>query len=136
MTVILGIDPGSRITGFGIITSLSNSYRLIHSGCIRTNGDTAEQRLWQIFDQLENIIAQYKPQEAAIEQVFLHKNFKSALKLGQARGVAMAAMAKFQLPVAEYSPRKVKQAVIGYGAADKKQIQYMERQERKQVQYI
>ncbi|HTM05911.1 MAG TPA: crossover junction endodeoxyribonuclease RuvC [Patescibacteria group bacterium] len=120
--IIIGIDPGSRITGYGIIRLLGNQSHHIASGCIRITADNVSTRLLQIFTGLQSIIQQYQPMEAAIEQVFMHQNPGSALKLGQARGAAMVALA---MPVAEYSARQVKQSVVGYGAAKKEQVQHM-----------
>lgn len=123
--IILGIDPGSRITGYGIIKVIGNTHRYIASGCIITKGDMLGARLLQIYEGLSTIIAQHAPTHAAIEQIFVKKNVDSALKLGQARGAAFVAMAGHQLPIAEYAPRLVKQTVVGYGGADKHQIQQM-----------
>lgn len=125
MTVILGIDPGSRITGYGIIEESTNALRYIDSGCIRTSGDVLSERLLQIFNGLCDLLDQYQPNEVAIEQVFMHENPNSALKLGHARGVAMVACASHRLPVSEYAARSVKQAVVGYGGAQKDQVKQM-----------
>jgi crossover junction endodeoxyribonuclease RuvC len=128
MTIILGIDPGSRVTGFGVIhlTPQSRGLRYLACGCIRTlEKETLSERLGLIFKGLQDIIQIYKPTIAAIEQVFLKQNVLSALKLGHARGAAMTACAMFDIPVAEYSPRAVKQAVVGYGGAEKIQVQTM-----------
>jgi crossover junction endodeoxyribonuclease RuvC len=123
---ILGIDPGSRITGYGIVEQSGN--RLIHidNGAIFT--DTAVDfpgRLKQIFDGLSEVIARYKPDGAAIENIFFASNAQSALKLGQARGAAIVAAVHCGLPVAEYSALQVKQAVVGQGRAEKGQVQKM-----------
>jgi crossover junction endodeoxyribonuclease RuvC len=120
--VIIGIDPGSRITGYGIIRIESNQSFHITSGCIRITADNVSMRLLQIFRNLQEIIQIYQPMEAAIEQIFMHQNPGAALKLGQARGAAMVALA---MPVTEYSARQVKQSVVGYGAAKKEQVQHM-----------
>jgi crossover junction endodeoxyribonuclease RuvC len=128
MTIILGIDPGSRITGFGVIhlNTQTRALRYLACGCIRTlEKETLSERLGLIFKGLQDIIQTYKPNVAAIEQVFLKQNVLSALKLGHARGAAMTACAVFDLNVAEYSPRAVKQAVVGYGGAEKVQVQAM-----------
>ncbi|MBY0544455.1 MAG: crossover junction endodeoxyribonuclease RuvC [Gammaproteobacteria bacterium] len=130
MTIILGIDPGSRITGYGVIELRNRKVFYLASGCIRTltvENVTHAQRLKQIFNGITQLIAQYKPTHAAIEQVFMHKNPNSAIKLGQARGAALTALAIAELPIAEYSPRSVKQSVVGYGAAEKEQVQHMVR---------
>ncbi|MBA4697228.1 MAG: crossover junction endodeoxyribonuclease RuvC [Legionella sp.] len=123
--IILGIDPGSRITGFGIITQAKNAFRYLSSGCIRTQANTLSERLLEIFDGLGQIITQYRPTEVAIEAVFMHQNPNSALKLGHARGAAMLAVARHDLTISEYAPRAVKQAVVGNGAAGKDQVKHM-----------
>ncbi|MDB6096341.1 MAG: crossover junction endodeoxyribonuclease RuvC [Francisellaceae bacterium] len=122
---ILGIDPGSLITGFGLIDQKQFKSAYVASGCIRVTKHTLANRLKYIFDGISEIILQYQPTHIAIEQVFVHKNVSSALKLGQARGVAMVACANLGFEVSEYSARAVKKAVLGYGAADKAQVQYM-----------
>ena len=125
MTIILGIDPGSRITGYGIIEELNRKIRYIDSGCIRTSEGALSQRLLQIYDGICLLMDRYYPEEVAIEAVFMHKNASSALKLGHARGVAMVAAASHRVLVNEYSPREVKQSVTGYGAALKDQVSHM-----------
>ena len=125
MSVILGIDPGSRITGFGVVRMQGQKIEYIASGCIRIKDGILSDKLNQIFDCISEVVQEYKPDEAAIEQVFMSKNADSALKLGQARGAAMVAMAQHALQVAEYSARQIKQAVVGTGAADKSQVQHM-----------
>ncbi|WP_010598093.1 crossover junction endodeoxyribonuclease RuvC [Rickettsiella massiliensis] len=128
MTVILGIDPGSRLMGYGIIRHERSESIRIASGCIKlpTTSPFAT-RLKKIFIELQEIIQCYAPTEAAIEQVFFHINPNSALKLGQARGAALVAAAVAELAVHEYSARQVKQSMVGYGAATKQQIQHMVR---------
>ncbi|WP_027857051.1 crossover junction endodeoxyribonuclease RuvC [Marinobacterium jannaschii] len=123
--LILGIDPGSRITGFGVINVVGARNEYVASGCIRIKGDELPDRLRQVYEGVTQIIEQYCPQEMAIEQVFMAKNADSALKLGQARGVAIVAGANCDLPVHEYAARKVKQSVVGKGSADKVQVQHM-----------
>ncbi len=126
MTRILGIDPGSRITGYGVIEETSkNSYKYIASGSIKIKADSFPERLKQIFDGITEVIALYQPNEMAIEQVFMHKNADSALKLGQARGAAICALMVADLPVSEYAARQVKLAIVGKGGADKSQVQHM-----------
>jgi len=125
MSIILGIDPGSRITGFGVIEQIGKKCHYVTSGCIRIKADTVALRLREIYDGINTIIEQFRPTEAAIEQIFMYHSADSALKLGQARGVAIVTMASHDLTVAEYSARQVKQAVVGYGAADKTQVQQM-----------
>ena len=126
MALILGIDPGSRKTGFGIINVIGSKSEYVTSGVIRMkDADELPARLKVIFDSLTQIIEQYCPQEMAIEQVFMAKNAASALKLGQARGAAIVAATAQNVPVSEYEARKVKQSVVGNGAADKLQVQHM-----------
>ena len=125
MTIILGIDPGSRITGYGLIREEKRVLHYIDSGCIRTSGEELSERLLQIFDGICQIMDDFSPNEVAIEQVFLHQNPNSALKLGHARGVAMVAAASHRVKVSEYSAREVKQSVVGFGAAEKVQVKEM-----------
>ncbi len=125
MARILGIDPGSRLTGFGVIDVTATGYQYIASGCLRIKGDNFPLRLKQIFAGISDIVEEYQPTEMAIEQVFMHKNADSALKLGQARGAAICAVQLFDIPVYEYAARQVKQAVVGKGSADKLQVQHM-----------
>jgi len=123
--IILGIDPGSRITGYGLINSVGSKNEYIASGCIRIKGDALPERLQQVYEGVSEVIRLYCPQEMAIEQVFMARNADSALKLGQARGVAIVAGTNQDLPVHEYAARKVKQSVVGKGSADKVQVQHM-----------
>ncbi len=125
MALILGIDPGSRKTGFGLINRVGARTDYVTSGVIRVPDTELPQRLKVIFDSITEIIEEYCPQEMAIEQVFMAKSAGSALKLGQARGAAIVAAVSQQLPVSEYEARKVKQSVVGSGAADKLQVQHM-----------
>lgn len=125
MTIILGVDPGSRITGYGLIRTEGRHMAYLDSGCIRMGEKPLAERLQIIYAGLAELIATFRPEEFAIEQVFLAKNADSALKLGQARGAAIVCAANAGLPVFEYSARQVKQAVVGKGAADKSQVQHM-----------
>ncbi len=125
MTRILGIDPGSRKTGFGVIERLGGKVAYITSGVIRVPDGDLPSRLKVIFDAITQIVQQQSPDVVAIEQVFMAKNASSALKLGQARGAAITAAVVQDLPVYEYEARKVKQSVVGTGAADKTQVQHM-----------
>ncbi len=125
MARILGIDPGSRLTGFGVIDETATGYQYVASGCLRIKGDDFPMRLKQIFAGISDVVEAYQPTEMAIEQVFMHKNADSALKLGQARGAAICAVQLFDIPVFEYAARQVKQAVVGKGSADKLQVQQM-----------
>ncbi len=125
MPTIIGIDPGSRCTGYGIIAAKGSVLTCIGYGEIKSSASELSERLLKIFNQLLEVIGNYSPQESAIEQVFMHQNPQSALKLGQARGAALVALAQHGLAVGEYSPRQIKQAVVGYGAAEKSQVQHM-----------
>lgn len=126
MTRILGIDPGSQMTGYGVINVVGNRNHYVDSGCIRTpGGQPLPDRLKIIFESVARIIVLYQPDEMAIEQVFMHRNADSALKLGQARGAAICAGVMADLPVSEYAPRAIKQAVVGTGGAGKEQVQHM-----------
>jgi len=123
MTIIIGIDPGSRNTGFGVVSLAQHQLQCLAYGCIHLSADMSwSQRLQTIHQKIIEVIDQYSPTEAAIEQVFMHVNPGSALKLGQARGAAIVAL---KMPLAEYSARQVKQAVVGFGAAAKEQVQQM-----------
>jgi crossover junction endodeoxyribonuclease RuvC len=122
MTTIIGIDPGSRRTGYGVIRVEGNRHIYLTSGYLDLTSYPTCERLRQIFLGLKQIIESYQPQEAAIEQVFMHENPNSALKLGQARGAAIVAL---DMRVAEYSARQVKKSVVGHGAAGKEQVQFM-----------
>ncbi|MBS0289920.1 MAG: crossover junction endodeoxyribonuclease RuvC [Proteobacteria bacterium] len=126
MRRILGIDPGSRITGFGVIELKEKRQPCcLLGGCIRLGAKEMPLRLGQLFTQIQDIVKQFKPTELAIEQVFVQKNALSALKLGQARGVCIAAAMSLNMPVYEYAPKQIKQAITGKGNADKSQIQHM-----------
>ncbi|HEY0178442.1 MAG TPA: crossover junction endodeoxyribonuclease RuvC [Dokdonella sp.] len=124
---ILGVDPGSRHTGIGIIDvdASGQSRHVFHAALHLLDSADFVARLKRIFDGLGAIIAEYAPQEAAIERVFMARNADSALKLGQARGAAICALAHGGLGVSEYAAREVKQAVVGTGAGDKGQVQHM-----------
>ncbi len=124
---ILGIDPGSRITGFGVIEIAHGQLSYITSGCIRVSGSVLPERLKSIFESVDEIVCEYRPDEMAIEQVFVKNNVDSALKLGQARGAAICAGVTRALEVFEYSPTQIKQAIVGRGHADKAQVQFMVR---------
>ncbi|HUH38957.1 MAG TPA: crossover junction endodeoxyribonuclease RuvC [Spongiibacteraceae bacterium] len=127
MALILGIDPGSRKTGFGIVNADGNRHEYVASGVIRLPDGPLPERLRIIFDSISEIVHRYSPQFVAVEEVFMAKSAGSALKLGQARGAAVVACASNGLDVAEYTARQVKQAVVGTGAADKVQVQHMVR---------
>ena len=125
MTRILGIDPGSINTGYGIIDTKGNHSKHIENGIIKVKGENLADKLKTIHESLTNIINEYQPEEIAIEKVFMHRNADSALKLGQARGAAIAACAMQDIPVFEYTANQVKQATVGKGHAAKEQVQHM-----------
>ncbi|MDX8479246.1 crossover junction endodeoxyribonuclease RuvC [Mesorhizobium sp. VK24D] len=123
---IIGIDPGLRRTGWGIVDSLGNSLRFVASGTVRSDDKAPlAARLCQLHDGLAEVLHQAMPQEAAVEQTFVNKDATATLKLGQARGIAMLVPARAGLVVAEYAPNAVKKAVIGVGHGEKKQIHMM-----------
>lgn len=124
---ILGIDPGLRVTGFGVIDKLGQQLVYVASGCIRTPTGELPQRLKSIIDGLGEVIASYGPEQVAVEKVFVNVNPQSTLLLGQARGAAICAAILKDLPVAEYTALQVKQAVVGNGHAAKEQVQDMVR---------
>ena len=125
---ILGIDPGSQITGYGLIELQGTQNHYLTCGCIRSpSGQPLPQRLQTIFSGVQELIQAHSPDEMAIEQVFMHRNADAALKLGQARGVAICAGALAAVPISEYAPRAIKQAVVGRGGAAKEQVQHMVR---------
>jgi crossover junction endodeoxyribonuclease RuvC len=123
--LILGIDPGSRLTGYGLVQMAQGKTSYVASGCIRVTGDTIAEKLNIIFNGVSQLIQQFSPHEFAIEQVFMARNPDSALKLGQARGAAIVAATNNGLPVSEYAARSVKQALVGKGSADKGQVKHM-----------
>ncbi len=123
--IIMGIDPGSRITGYGLIKTDGYRHQYIASGCIKTQTDDLADRLKHIYNGIHLITQEHQPDTVAVEQVFLAKNANSALKLGQARGAAIAAIGALDRKLVEYSTRAIKKAVVGYGAAEKQQIQHM-----------
>ncbi len=122
---LLGIDPGSRVTGFGVIEVSLTRIRYLGSGCIRMEQHALPQRLREIYAGICEVIACHHPTILAVEKVFMHKNPDSALKLGQARGVAMVAAINHGLEVVEYTANQIKKTVSGQGHADKQQIQHM-----------
>jgi crossover junction endodeoxyribonuclease RuvC len=124
---LIGVDPGSRKTGVGIIDVHGNHLRHIHHSVIHCGKGDFDTRLHILFTRLKSVIAEFRPQAAAIEDVFVSKNAASALKLGQARGALIAACADCGLRVTPYSPTQIKQAVVGFGRAEKEQVQHMVR---------
>ena len=126
MSRILGIDPGLRVTGFGVIEKSGNQLRYVASGCIKSNDkETLPQRIATLFKGISEVVATYQPDEAALEIIFVNVNPQSTLLLGQARGAALSALVHGGLPVAEYTALQVKQAVVGHGKAAKEQVQHM-----------
>lgn len=125
MVRILGLDPGSRVTGFGVVDVGQQGVRYVASGCIRVGDGEMAGRLLEIHRHVSELVETYAPGEVAIERVFVHKNPDSALKLGQARGAALCGACHAGAVVYEYAPRAVKQSVTGTGAAAKSQVQHM-----------
>jgi len=124
--IILGIDPGTAITGYGLIEEKSGKLALVDCGAIITEPKmTLEQRLERLYDQLEDLIDEYNPDEIAVEQLFFSTNVKTAMAVGQARGVILLATQKAGVPMSEYTPNQVKNGICGHGGADKKQVQKM-----------
>jgi len=128
MERILGIDPGSRVTGYGVIESDRGNLVFVACGVVKTTPNYPfANRLNEIFDGINEVIQIHDPEIAAVEEVFLSQNPGTAIKLGQARGAAVVAAMQNGLSVSDYSPRKIKQAVAGYGQAEKEQVQHMVR---------
>ena len=125
MIRVIGIDPGSRVTGYGIIEHDAGHSVYVASGCIRIRDGELAPRLGTIFNEIGSIIDEYHPDQLAIERVFMNRNADSALKLGQARGAAICAGVHRGIPVSEYAAREIKQAVTGMGGAGKEQVQHM-----------
>ncbi|OAT85734.1 crossover junction endodeoxyribonuclease RuvC [Desulfotomaculum copahuensis] len=125
---VLGVDPGTAITGYGVIDVVGNRLTAVAYDCIRTSAGWAmPQRLLYLYRGLQDVLERYRPQHFAIEELFFNKNTRTALAVGQARGVALLAAARSGLLVGEYTPLQVKQAVTGYGRAGKQQVQFMVR---------
>lgn len=122
---VLGIDPGSIVTGYGVIDHDASGTRAVSYGVIKAQGDQLPARLRSIYDALYALAGDLKPDEVAVERVFVHRNVDSAIKLGQARGAALCAVFATTGVIEEYAPRQIKQAVVGGGAADKRQVQRM-----------
>ena len=124
--IILGIDPGIAIVGYSIVECNGNKFRAIDYGCIKTESNLLfPDRIKIIYDRLIEIIEKYKPDDLAVEELFFNKNVKTAIKVGQARGVEILAAVNQGLEIYEYTPLQIKQAVVGYGRADKNQVQEM-----------
>lgn len=123
---IIGIDPGYAIMGWGILDLKGNKFSVVDYGSITTDaGVEAAKRLQHIYAELGAIIAKYQPEEAAIEELFFNNNAKTVILVGEARGIAVLACANAGLDISEYTPLQIKQALVGYGRADKKQVQTM-----------
>lgn len=123
---ILGIDPGFAITGYSIVDYIGNKFNLINSGAVLTKaGESFPTRLTKIYDDLTEIIKEYKPDSISVEELFFNQNVKTAINVAQARGVILIIGCKMEVPTFEYTPLQVKQAVCGYGRADKSQVQKM-----------
>lgn len=123
--IILGIDPGTATTGFGVIKK-NKELTLIDYGCIKTTTNfTTAERLKKLHDQLNSLIKKHKPDMVAVEDIFFFKNLKTAIKVSQARGVILLTAAKSKIPVCEYTPLQIKQATTSYGRAEKMQVQKM-----------
>jgi crossover junction endodeoxyribonuclease RuvC len=124
--LVLGVDPGSRVTGFGLVEKKNNEVSYIHSGIIKSQTKIEfYRRIHRIFESVVDIIHQYHPGEVAVEDLFYAKNVKSALKLGHARAAALIAAAQSGIPLYEYTPLEVKKAVVGFGRAEKEQVRAM-----------
>ncbi|OEF97615.1 crossover junction endodeoxyribonuclease RuvC [Desulfuribacillus alkaliarsenatis] len=123
---ILGIDPGTAILGYGIIDSVGNQLKPVDYGCIRTEANTdMPSRLGILYEDLTSLIETYKPDAMAVEELFFNRNVTTAITVGQARGVVLLAGVQAKMSVFEYTPLQVKQAICGYGRADKQQVQEM-----------
>ncbi len=123
---ILGVDPGTATTGYGIIESLNGKLSLVEFGAIKTSKrDSAAQRLGEIFGDLTSLITKHRPQVLAVEQLFFYKNITTAISVAEARGVVLLCAEQNKLKIAEFTPLQVKMSLTGYGKADKKQVQYM-----------
>lgn len=123
--IVLGIDPGSHVTGFGVVEGDARRARYLASGCIRASGAPLAPRLRTVFDGIEALLAEFTPDWVAVESVFVRRNVATALKLGQARGAALTAVARGNARVAEYPPARIKLAIAGSGRASKEQVQFM-----------
>ena len=124
---VLGLDPGLRLTGWGVIDSKGSAIAHVANGCCRTQGSSLGERLASLFDQLTRVVGTYLPDEAAVEKTFVNSNYAGSLLLGHARGVAILSAAQSGIPIGEYAPNAVKKAVAGVGHAEKSQIESMVR---------
>lgn len=123
---VLGVDPGSRVTGYGLVETSDRDVTFVHCGLIRSSGKTPfYQRIYTIFESMVDIMDRYQPREMAIEDLFYAKNIQSSLKLGHARGAVLIAAVQCNIPIFEYTPLEIKKSVVGYGRADKEQVRSM-----------
>lgn len=122
---VLGVDPGSQNMGWGVVSEVSGVLSLVDCGVIRPKGESFSDRLGILFVELAKVVARHAPAEAAIENVFIQKNVMTAMKLGQARGVAVAACAAHGVPVIDYEPTLIKKTLVGTGRAEKSQVSFM-----------
>ena len=127
--VILGIDPGVAIVGYGVVECVGGNFRCLEYGCITTPAHTLlEDRLSEIYEGMQELISRHRPDCMSVEELFFNNNQKTAVDVAQARGVILLAANKARLPIYEYTPLQVKSAVVGYGRAEKQQVMYMVRQ--------
>jgi len=124
--IVLGVDPGSRVTGYGLVEKSGNQITCLHSGTFGTSLDRPFfERIYEIFQSMSEIMNRYRPEEMAIEDLFFHKNLESALKIGHARGAVLIAAVQNKVKIFEYSPLEIKKSVVGYGRATKEQVRSM-----------
>jgi len=124
--LVLGVDPGSRVTGYGLVQKNGNTMTCIHAGSVSFSGNRSfHERIHSIFQSLVEVIEHYQPEEMAIEDIFMAKNARSALKLGHARGAALIAATQCGIKIYEYTPLEIKKSVVGYGRATKEQVRSM-----------
>ena len=124
--LVVGIDPGTATTGYGLVAETENGIYVVDYGVILTPaGERPELRLMQLSEKLNEILLLHRPQNAAVEKLFFQRNVSSAISVGQARGVVLLALAQHSVAIGEYTPMEIKQAVTGYGGADKMQVQLM-----------
>jgi len=124
--IIFGVDPGTNLTGFGIIKQTGNNFALVKNGLIKLHvKKSLSEKLVIIYDELKSLLKFYKPDEFAIETAFYGKNVQSAMKIGYARGAAILAAAHCKIPMSEYSPREIKKSIVGRGGASKEQVSFM-----------
>jgi crossover junction endodeoxyribonuclease RuvC len=124
--IVLGIDPGTAIMGYGVVSYQNSKHKPLTYGVLRTEkGDGTGKRLQQLFQGINRLLEEYRPDVMAVEELFFNRNVTTAITVGQARGVALLAASLQGIPIGEYTPLQVKQAVVGYGRAEKQQVQYM-----------